>query len=154
MEEDFEMVCQGCGVTFVGSAAQARMLGQEGEAEKKPVFCSLCRAARGQSLREEQERTQYTGDPNEYRSPMACDSPPSRPRGPWRGPPREGGRAPSRGGGRRMTGGGQLFSATCTQCGATAHVPFQPSKFQQVLCRSCFQEKRNAPRGAGRTPER
>jgi len=151
-EEDFEMVCQGCGVTFVGTAAQLRML-ERTEGEQRPVFCSLCRGVQGRSGREE-DRPRYTGDANEYRSPMACDDPPARSRGPRRGPPRDGGRPAPRASGGRATGR-QLFSATCTKCGATAHVPFQPSRFQEVLCRTCFQEKRGGTaRTAGGSPER
>lgn len=37
--------------------------------------------------------------------------------------------------------------ATCSQCGAQTTVPFLPTQGRPVLCRQCFQAKRNASRG-------
>jgi len=37
--------------------------------------------------------------------------------------------------------------ATCSQCGTPTTVPFLPTQGRPVLCRHCFQAKRNASRG-------
>ena len=47
--------------------------------------------------------------------------------------------------GRSGSGGGdgygrqrEMFSATCSQCGGVAEVPFQPRGDKPVYCRDCF----------------
>ncbi|KAB3535896.1 zinc-binding protein [Alkaliphilus pronyensis] len=37
----------------------------------------------------------------------------------------------------------QMYSATCSKCGVTAAVPFQPSGDKPVYCKECF----NFPKG-------
>jgi CxxC-x17-CxxC domain-containing protein len=39
----------------------------------------------------------------------------------------------------------EMYSATCSQCGNTAQVPFQPRLDRPVYCSDCFQTQR--PRG-------
>jgi len=148
MENEVEIVCQGCGVTFVYRQRDDRR-----GPVAAPTRCSLCRA---EQARPSSDATQpkYTGDPNEYRSPMAGDFPAPQPRRPRRNGPRrpypEGAKAGERANqtddrprphNRRRP----MFSAVCAKCGSTAHVPFEPSKFQEVLCRSCFQERKGRP---------
>ena len=146
MESEMEIVCEECGVTFVHVPRNQR-------SPNVPARCSLCQSQRALSQFQAAE-PQYTGDPNEYRSPMACSTPapqrrhrdnrrqdqrpssndtsvsrhPSQQRSPQRRGPRQ-----------------QLFSTVCAKCGSTTHVPFQPSKFQQVLCRACYREVRTPP---------
>ena len=43
------------------------------------------------------------------------------------------------GGGSR--GGREMFQTTCSQCGRTAEVPFQPRGDKPVYCRDCFQSR-------------
>jgi CxxC-x17-CxxC domain-containing protein len=59
------------------------------------------------------------------------------------------------GGGARGGGGGagyasrpqrEMFSATCSQCGNEARVPFQPSGDKPVYCRDCFQTRQTSRR--------
>jgi CxxC-x17-CxxC domain-containing protein len=54
------------------------------------------------------------------------------------------------GGGSSYGGGGgggagraprEMFTATCSQCGGEAQVPFQPSSDKPVYCRDCFQTR-------------
>jgi CxxC-x17-CxxC domain-containing protein len=50
-------------------------------------------------------------------------------------------------GGRNSGGGGftqrrEMFTATCSQCGGVAEVPFQPRGDKPVYCRDCFQSRR------------
>ena len=53
------------------------------------------------------------------------------------------------GGGGGYGGGGarEMFSATCSNCGKEARVPFQPRGDKPVYCSDCFEQKRPA-RGA------
>lgn len=50
------------------------------------------------------------------------------------------------GGGARFNGGGQreMFRTTCSSCGGTAEVPFQPRGDKPVYCRDCFQNQRSS----------
>lgn len=60
-------------------------------------------------------------------------------------------------GARRASGGGssagggyggprEMFTATCSQCGQEARVPFQPRNDKPVYCSNCFETKRPARR--------
>ena len=53
------------------------------------------------------------------------------------------------GGGGGGYGGGarEMFSATCSNCGKEARVPFQPRGDKPVYCSDCFEQKR-PPRNA------
>jgi CxxC-x17-CxxC domain-containing protein len=61
------------------------------------------------------------------------------------------------GGGGGYAGGGygggggprEMFSATCSNCGREARVPFQPRGDKPVYCSDCF-EKMRSSRGGGR----
>jgi CxxC-x17-CxxC domain-containing protein len=44
------------------------------------------------------------------------------------------------GGGQRQDR--QMFEATCSDCGGTAYVPFQPKSDRPVYCNNCFQNHR------------
>jgi CxxC-x17-CxxC domain-containing protein len=44
----------------------------------------------------------------------------------------------SGGGGGGARGGREMFVTTCSQCGQTAEVPFQPRGDKPVYCRDCF----------------
>ncbi|MGH7707770.1 MAG: zinc-ribbon domain containing protein [Vulcanimicrobiaceae bacterium] len=55
-------------------------------------------------------------------------------------------------GGRSGGGGGggygeraprEMFSATCSQCGREAQVPFQPRGDKPVYCRDCFESRQS-----------
>ena len=37
----------------------------------------------------------------------------------------------------------EMFTATCTQCGQEAHVPFQPRGDKPVYCSACFEQQRS-----------
>jgi CxxC-x17-CxxC domain-containing protein len=47
------------------------------------------------------------------------------------------------GGGGGQGGPRQSFEITCSDCGRKDTVPFQPRGDKPVLCRDCFQKKRN-----------
>ena len=46
---------------------------------------------------------------------------------------------------------GEMFKATCANCGKQCEVPFRPTGNKPVLCRECFQNNRGAD---SRRPER
>jgi CxxC-x17-CxxC domain-containing protein len=47
------------------------------------------------------------------------------------------------GGGRRSSGPREMFSATCSSCGRTCEVPFQPTGSKPVYCSDCFSSQRS-----------
>jgi CxxC-x17-CxxC domain-containing protein len=46
------------------------------------------------------------------------------------------------GGGGGYGGQREMFSATCSNCGKEARVPFQPRGDKPVYCSDCFEQKR------------
>ncbi len=52
------------------------------------------------------------------------------------------------GGARGGNGGGgrEMFVTTCSQCGQTAEVPFQPRGDKPVYCRDCFSSRTSSYR--------
>jgi len=66
-------------------------------------------------------------------------------------------RSSSQGGGYGYAGGGgggggygrerEMFSATCSNCGKEARVPFQPRTDRPVYCSDCFQQVRGERSG-------
>ena len=47
------------------------------------------------------------------------------------------------GGGGYQRAPRQMYSTTCSQCGGTAQVPFQPRGDKPVYCSSCFEQQRS-----------
>lgn len=47
------------------------------------------------------------------------------------------------GGGRRSSGPREMFTATCSACGQSCQVPFQPSGEKPVYCSDCFRSQRS-----------
>ncbi|WP_437570685.1 zinc-ribbon domain containing protein [Sorangium sp. So ce542] len=109
----------------------------------------------------------YTGDVNEYRSPMqdaysglapAWTAPSQFPRRPRGGAPaRDDGnyRAPSFAGERRAPAQGRAaaqppraprnrptFSITCKSCGSEGEVPFKPVEGRDVFCQACYRARK------------
>lgn len=46
-------------------------------------------------------------------------------------------------------GAREMFTATCTNCGKEAQVPFQPIGERPVYCSDCFKEHRASASGSG-----
>jgi len=53
-----------------------------------------------------------------------------------------GGGGSAYGGSRGMGGPREFFTATCSNCGGEARVPFQPRGDKPVYCSSCFEQVR------------
>jgi CxxC-x17-CxxC domain-containing protein len=48
----------------------------------------------------------------------------------------------------------QMYTATCSNCGNEAQVPFQPSGDKPVYCSECFQQRGGGARGGYRSAGR
>jgi CxxC-x17-CxxC domain-containing protein len=59
---------------------------------------------------------------------------------------RKAGRSPNSGRGGGGGGAREMFSATCSQCGGVAEVPFQPRGDKPIYCRDCFATKQSSYR--------
>jgi CxxC-x17-CxxC domain-containing protein len=116
MYVDETLSCVDCSSRFTFSAGEQEFFASKGF-QNKPNRCPDCRAAR---------KAQRGGAPGGSSS------------GGYGG-----GAGASRGGGGG--GGREMFQTTCSSCGQTAEVPFQPRGDKPVYCRDCFQS-RNAYR--------
>ena len=117
MYTDERLTCTDCGAEFTFSAGEQEFFATKGF-QNKPNRCPDCRAAR---------KSQRGGG--------------------GAGAPRGGGG----GGGSRYggaVGGGarEMFAVTCSACGQTAEVPFQPRGDKPVYCRDCFAKQRSSYR--------
>lgn len=163
---DEPITCASCGSSFTFPAADVAARAERG-ISSLPTLCKPCwrekrsksggprggkpraqgeRSAPAQATAAPLERAarrphapaRYTGDVNEYRSPMPDPHFSSYPSY----APRARGAAPDRGG--RFSSGprGRSFPITCAACGAAATVPFKPIQGQKVYCRTCFQAEK------------
>ncbi|HEX2949625.1 MAG TPA: zinc-ribbon domain containing protein [Armatimonadota bacterium] len=55
-------------------------------------------------------------------------------------------KAQDRFGGRRSSGPREMFTTTCSACGKSCQVPFQPSGEKPVYCSDCFQGQQRSRR--------
>jgi CxxC-x17-CxxC domain-containing protein len=107
--QDKSLQCSDCGATFTFSAQDQEFFASKGYTNE-PKRCPTCREAR------KAERGTTGGASN------------------------SGG---GFGGGRSYGGGGsyaprQMFAATCSQCGKSAQVPFEPRTGKPVYCSDCY----------------
>ncbi len=119
MYADERLTCTDCGAEFVFSAGEQEFFATKGF-QNKPNRCPDCRAARKSQ------------------------------RGAAGGSARGGGYGSTAGGryGGANGGGGarEMYSVTCSACGQTAEVPFQPRGDKPVYCRDCFAKQRSSYR--------
>ena len=114
MQADRTLTCADCGQEFVFTASEQQFYQERGFSD--PRRCRSCRAARKASM--------GSGDSM-------------------------GGGGGGYGGGGYGGGGGfrerrprEMFEATCSNCGKTAQVPFNPTSGKPVYCDDCFQRRR------------
>jgi len=174
---DQEIACVDCDVTFLFSAAEAAFFAERELAV--PRRCRACRSARKRRQASRQaaggpqsrsprtssprdsppdspdvspRRPRYTGDVNEYRSPMPD---PAFPRYTPQGHPQadrgeaaggEAGRtdANRRPAGNRRRPRARSFAITCQACGADAEVPFRPREGREIFCSTCYRARKQA----------
>lgn len=157
--KDEQITCASCGSSFLFTAAEAAARAERGHTSPPPLCkpCWRARRAKPDAARKEPRppraaaarpprQARYTGDVNEYRSPMPdphFGASPSYRNAPARatGQRREGDGAPApRHAPRNARERG--FPITCAACGQAAVVPFQPAQGQKVYCRTCFRAEK------------
>jgi CxxC-x17-CxxC domain-containing protein len=117
---DKTLTCADCSQQFVFTASEQDFYAQRGFTE--PRRCPSCRASRKASRGTAGGGAGYGG----------------------------GGGYSSGGGGGYSSGGGggydrgprEMFTATCSNCGREAQVPFRPTSGKPVYCSDCFRSMR------------
>ena len=132
MYSDKNLTCADCGQEFVFTASEQDFYAQRGFTE--PRRCASCRASRKAA------RNAGGGAGNggsSYGSYGASG-------GYSAGGYSNGGGYSSGGGGGgyRDRGPREMFSATCSNCGKEAQVPFRPTSGKPVYCSDCFRTMR------------
>ena len=132
MYNDTTLTCADCGQQFVFTASEQDFYAQRGFSE--PRRCASCRASR-------KAARGNGGGGGGY--------------GASSGGGYGGSSSYSSGGGGGYGGGGggygerergprEMFSATCSNCGKEAMVPFRPTSGKPVYCSDCFRSMRGA----------
>jgi CxxC-x17-CxxC domain-containing protein len=111
---DKTLTCRDCGTAFVFTEGEQSFYAQKGFTNE-PGRCPECRA-----VRKGQRGGGGGGGGLAYDSDRGY------------GGGRDYQRAPR-----------QMFSATCSACGGTAQVPFEPRGDKPVYCSSCFEQQRS-----------
>jgi CxxC-x17-CxxC domain-containing protein len=112
---DKNLTCADCGQQFVFTASEQDFYAQRGFTE--PRRCPSCRASR-------KAARNSTGGGSSYGGGYG------------------GGGGYSAGGYERAPR--EMFSATCSNCGREAQVPFRPTSGKPVYCSDCFRSMRGA----------
>jgi CxxC-x17-CxxC domain-containing protein len=118
------LTCADCGQEFVFTASEQDFYAQRGFTE--PRRCASCRASRKAARNEG-----GGGGDASYGSYGAG--------GGYSAGGYSGGGG---GGGYRDRGPREMFSATCSNCGKEAQVPFRPTSGKPVYCSDCFRSMR------------
>jgi CxxC-x17-CxxC domain-containing protein len=122
---DKTLTCADCGQEFVFTASEQDFYAQRGFTE--PRRCASCRASR--------KAARQSSDAGGYGSYGAGG-------GYSAGGYSGGGGGGYSGGGYRDRGPREMFSATCSNCGREAQVPFRPTSGKPVYCSDCFRSMR------------
>ena len=119
MYNDKTLTCADCGQQFVFTASEQDFYAQRGFTE--PRRCQSCRASRKAA------RGSTGGGAGGYSSAGGYSG---------------GGGGGGAGYGSRDRGPREMFSATCSNCGREAQVPFRPTSGKPVYCSDCFRSMR------------
>jgi CxxC-x17-CxxC domain-containing protein len=127
---DKNLVCADCGQEFVFTARDQEFYAGRGFSE--PRRCPSCRAAK------KAQRDASGGGAGSYGGYSAAGGYSA---GGYSG---GGGGGYSSGGGygSRDRGPRQMFTATCSNCGNEAQLPFRPTNGKPVYCSDCFRSMR------------
>jgi CxxC-x17-CxxC domain-containing protein len=125
---DKTLTCADCGQQFVFTASEQDFYAQRGFSE--PRRCASCRASRKAA------RGNGGGGYGASSSGGGGYSSSSYSSG--------GGYGGGGGYGERERGPREMFSATCSNCGKEAMVPFRPTSGKPVYCSDCFRSMRGA----------
>jgi CxxC-x17-CxxC domain-containing protein len=116
MYTDKTVTCSDCGQEFVFTASEQDFYAQRGFTE--PRRCPSCRASR---------KAARNSEGGGYSSGAGYSS---------------GGGSSYGGGGGYDRGPREMFTATCSNCGKDAQVPFRPTSGKPVYCSDCFRSMR------------
>jgi CxxC-x17-CxxC domain-containing protein len=130
---DKTLTCSDCGQQFEFTASEQQFYGDRGFTE--PRRCASCRQARKASRGESGGSYSSGGGGGGYSS------------GGGGGGYSSGGGGYSSGGGGGYSSGAsrgprEMFTATCSDCGREAQVPFRPNGMKPVYCSDCFSTRR------------
>jgi CxxC-x17-CxxC domain-containing protein len=130
---DKTLTCADCGQQFVFTASEQDFYGQRGFSE--PRRCASCRASRKAA------RGNGGGGGGGYGASNGGGYGGSSSYGSGGGGDGGGGGG---GYGERERGPREMFTATCSNCGKDAQVPFRPTSGKPVYCSDCFRSMRGA----------
>jgi len=122
---DKNLTCADCGQEFVFTASEQDFYAQRGFTE--PRRCPSCRASRKAA-----RNAESGGSYGSYGAGGGYSAGGSGGYG-------NGGGS----GGYRDRGPREMFSATCSNCGREAQVPFRPTSGKPVYCSDCFRTMRS-----------
>ena len=125
MYNDKNLTCADCGQEFVFTASEQDFYAQRNFTE--PRRCPSCRASR---------KAARNADSGGGYSSGGYSSGGSYSAGGY------GNGGGSSYGGSRDRGTREMFTATCSNCGNTASVPFRPTGNKPVYCSDCFSARR------------
>jgi CxxC-x17-CxxC domain-containing protein len=129
---DKNLTCADCGQEFVFTASEQDFYAQRGFTE--PRRCPSCRASRKAA-----RNANGGGAGSSYGSYGAGGGYSAGGYSGGGGGYSGGGGG---GGGYRDRGPREMFSATCSNCGREAQVPFRPTSGKPVYCSDCFRSQR------------
>ena len=118
---DKSLTCRDCGQAFTFTVGEQEFHASKGFDERSLSLPGLPRRPQGRSGR---QSGSYSSGSGSYRS--------------------DGWRLRLRGGYERQER--QMYSATCSECGNEARVPFQPRGDRPVYCSDCFSKQRSFSR--------
>jgi CxxC-x17-CxxC domain-containing protein len=132
---DKTLTCADCGQEFTFTASEQDFYAQRSFTE--PRRCPSCRASRKAARNADSGGAGYGGGyGGGYSSTGAYSA------GGYNGGGGGGGGYGGGGGGYRDRGPREMFSATCSNCGNEAKVPFRPTSGKPVYCSDCFRTMR------------
>jgi CxxC-x17-CxxC domain-containing protein len=129
---DKTLTCADCGQQFVFTASEQDFYAQRGFSE--PRRCASCRSSRKAA------RGNGGGGGGGYGASSGGGYSGSSSYSSGSG----GGYGGGGGYGERERGPREMFSATCSNCGKEAMVPFRPTSGKPVYCSDCFRSMRGA----------
>jgi CxxC-x17-CxxC domain-containing protein len=128
---DKNLTCADCGQEFVFTASEQDFYAQRGFTE--PRRCPSCRASRKAARGGDGGGSGGGGGYGSYGAGGGYSA------GGYSG---GGGGGGGGGYGARDRGPREMFSATCSNCGREAQVPFRPTSGKPVYCSDCFRSMR------------
>ena len=138
MYNDKNLTCADCGQEFVFTASEQDFYAQRGFTE--PRRCPSCRASRKAARNANGGGGAGSSSYGSYGAGGGYSA------GGGYGSGGGGGGGYSSGGGGggygRDRGPREMFSATCSNCGKEAQVPFRPTSGKPVYCSDCFRSQR------------